>query len=290
MFDLGFLLIVVVVALVIAGATSGRRTVFGRVDRPQDLGGLYGPDQGFGGPLGPGSYGAQPQLGAHPGTWEQPQQGPWGMNAGGWGGAMMDPPLSAEARGAVDSDITKFGDELRDLDLDVVGFDLTEEAQAEYSTALDAYENAKQALQQATLSSDVTAITHILEEGRFAMASVKARAHGKPVPERRPPCFFDPAHGPSVGNVSWSPDGGVARDVPACALDTARVRSGSNPHIRMVGQGAGMGMVPYWQDAQFAPYARGYYQSYGFDPVVRGMATGALMFGGLSLLMGFLDD
>lgn len=48
--------------------------------------------------------------------------------------------------------------------------------------------------------------------------------------------------------------------------------------------------VPYWQDQGHAAYARGYYEPYGLDPVVQGLAKGALMFGGFSLLMGLLDD
>ena len=197
-------------------------------------------------------------------------------------------PIGDAARTSLDTDITRFGDELRDLDLDVVGIELSEEAQTNYSEALDAYENAKQAMNQARYESDAIAIAHILEEGRYAMACVKSHAQGKPMPERRPPCFFDPAHGPSAKNVTWAPPGGAPREVPACALDAARVTSGSDPHIRMVQQG--YQAVPYWQDQGHAAYARGYYEPYGLDPVVQGLAKGALLFGGFSLLMGLLDD
>ena len=44
-----------------------------------------------------------------------------------------------------------------------------------------------------------------------------------PLPAKRPPCFFNPAHGPSSQNVEWAPPGGVARDVPACPADAERV-------------------------------------------------------------------
>ena len=107
-------------------------------------------------------------------------------------------------------------------------------------------------------------------------------------PRSGPPCFFDPAHGPSTRNVTWAPPGGAPREVPACALDAARVTSGADPHIRMVQQG--YQAVPYWQDQGHAAYARGYYEPYGLDPVVQGLAKGALLFGGFSLLMGLLDD
>jgi len=213
---------------------------------------------------------------------QQPQQ----LNAGPV--RYGETPIGDAARTSLDADITRFGDELRDLDLDVVGIELSEEAQTNYSEALDAYENAKQAMNQARYESDAIAIAHILEEGRYAMACVKSHAQGKPMPERRPPCFFDPAHGPSAKNVTWAPPGGAPREVPACALDAARVTSGSDPHIRMVQQG--YQAMPYWQDQGHAAYARGYYEPYGLDPVVQGLAKGALMFGGFSLLMGLLDD
>ena len=191
---------------------------------------------------------------------QQPQQ----LNAGPV--RYGETPIGDAARTSLDADITRFGDELRDLDLDVVGIELSEEAQTNYSEALDAYENAKQAMNQARDESDAIAIAHILEEGRYAMACVKSHAQGKPMPERRPPCFFDPAHGPSAKNVTWAPPGGAPREVPACALDAARVTSGSDPHIRMVQQG--YQAVPYWQDQGHAAYARGYYEPYGLEPVV----------------------
>ena len=197
-------------------------------------------------------------------------------------------PIGDAARASLDSDITRFGDELRELDMDVVGLELNAEAQANYTEALDAYENAKQAMNQARYESDATAIAHILEEGRYAIACVKSRAQGEPLPERRPPCFFDPSHGPSTRNVTWAPAGGTPREVPACALDAARISSGTTPHIRMVQQG--YQTIPYWEDQAHAAYTRGYYQQYGLDPAVRGLAQGALMLGGFSLLMGLFHD
>ncbi|MFV0429438.1 MAG: hypothetical protein ACK5KO_08435 [Arachnia sp.] len=198
------------------------------------------------------------------------------------------PEISDASREALDRDITAYGDELRDLDLTVVGRELSAAAQADYTSALDRYEQAKQALHQARLESDTAAIAHVLDEGRYAIACVEARADGRAVPERRAPCFFDPAHGPSIRDVNWSPDGGVARQVPACALDAARIESGSAPSIRMVPQQGAM--VPYWQDPRQSSWAQGYYQPYGQDPAVRGLAQGALMIGGFSLLFGMLDD
>ena len=211
------------------------------------------------------------------------------LTSGGYPAPGLEPRMTDAARASLDADITRFGDELRELDLDVVGYDLDQTSQARYTEALDAYENAKQAMNMAQLASDATAVAHILEEGRYAMACVRAGARGEPVPERRPPCFFDPSHGPSTRNVMWTPDGGTTREVPACVLDAARVTSGANPHIRMVQQG--YQAVPYWQDQGHAAYARGYYEPYlGTGQMVDGVVKGALLFGGFSLLMGLLDD
>lgn len=206
-------------------------------------------------------------------------------------GQMVHPypqPITPGAQQAIDADITTFGDELRDLDLDVVGRDLDDAAEADYSRALDAYDGAKNQLAQARTSEDIRRIAEILEDGRYAIACVKARAHGQPVPEHRPPCFFDPAHGVSVANVSWAPPGGAPREVPACAADAQRIRTGNDPSIRMVPQAHGQ--VPYWEDQQHAAWAQGYYGRYGQDPTLRTITQGALMIGGFSLLMGLLDD
>ncbi|NHB85657.1 hypothetical protein G7085_16515 [Tessaracoccus sp. HDW20] len=78
------------------------------------------------------------------------------------------------------------------------------------------------------------------------------------------------------------------REVPACAADAQRVRTGNDPSIRMVY--AGQRQVPYWEDAQQSAWAQGYYGRYGGDPALRTITHGALMIGGFSLLMGLLDD
>ncbi len=197
-------------------------------------------------------------------------------------------PMSQGSREAIDRDITSFGEELRDLDLEVVGMPLDEATQADYTSALDAYDGAKQQLATAQSNADVKRIAEIMEGGRYSVACVRARVKGEAVPEHRPPCFFDPSHGVSVANVSWAPPGGAARDVPACAADAQRIRTGNDPSIRMVY--AGQRQVPYWEDQQHAAWAQGYYGRYGGDPALRTITHGALMIGGFSLLMGLLDD
>ena len=101
-----------------------------------------------------------------------------------------------------------------------------------------------------------------LEEGRWAMASAKARMAGEEPPERRPPCFFDPRHGPSTRDVLWSPPYGQPREVPACEADALRVEQGEEPAPREIEWGGRR--VPYWQaGAAYAPYAGGYFGGFG---------------------------
>jgi hypothetical protein len=90
------------------------------------------------------------------------------------------------------------------------------------------------------------------------MASAKARLAGEEPPERRPPCFFDPRHGPSVRDVEWAPPGGELRPVPACAADALRVEEGEEPESREVL--AGGRRTPYWNAGPaYGPWAGGFY-------------------------------
>lgn len=183
----------------------------------------------------------------------------------------------APVRRLVDEDVTALGVELQELDLDMAGRPLDAGANSDYQRALDAYESAKVAATQITAPEQVKHVTEILEDGRYAMACVRARVEGKPLPTRRPPCFFDPRHGLSVEDVSWVPPGGARREVPACALDAERVRAGAEPDVRKVMVGAQR--VPYWQGGKaYAPYAAGYYG--GFGPM-QWMFMGMMFSGGL---------
>ena len=188
-------------------------------------------------------------------------------------------------------DITALGEELQSLDLDLAGRELDPGANADYQRALDAYESAKTAGERISQPDDIRHVTEILEDGRYAMACVRARVAGEPLPTRRPPCFFDPRHGLSVTDVSWAPAGGAPRDVPACALDAERVRAGAEPDVRQVMVGAQR--VPYWQGGHaYQPYAAGYFGRTGvMDMMFMGMMFGGLGgFDGLGDGIGALGD
>ena len=115
-------------------------------------------------------------------------------------GRALETQLATSKR-AADEDVTKFGEELQRLDSDVAGHALDEPMQQDYQRALDAYDNAKMSLDAVTKPEEIRHVTEILEDGRYAVACVKARIAGEPLPAKRPPCFFNPAHGPSSQDV-----------------------------------------------------------------------------------------
>lgn len=159
-------------------------------------------------------------------------------------------------------DVTKLGEDLTELDLELTGHTLEPGENADYQRALDSYESAKTAADTMARPEDVKHVTEIIEDARYAMACVRARVAGQPLPARRPPCFFDPRHGLSVEDVPYTPPGGAQRDVPACALDAERVKAGAEPDIRKVMVGSQR--VPYWQGGRaYQHYAMGYFGAFG---------------------------
>jgi hypothetical protein len=198
--------------------------------------------------------------------------------------AELENTLSTSKR-AADEDVTKFGEELQRLDVDVAGHPLDEPMQQDYQRALDAYENAKMSLDAVTKPDEIKHVTEILEDGRYGVACVKARVAGEPLPAKRPPCFFNPAHGPSSRDVEWAPAGGALRSVPACPADAERVLAGADPYIRTVQVGAQR--VPYWEGGQaYAPWAQGYYSRWSGSDMLSGVLIGSFLFGGMGNVFG----
>ena len=188
-----------------------------------------------------------------------------------------------------EEDVTALGVELQDLDIDMAGTELGAGENADYQRALDAYESSKVAAASMSKPDDIRHVTEILEDGRYAMACVRARVDGRPLPTRRPPCFFDPRHGMSVVDVAYVPPGGTQRDVPACQLDAERVRAGAEPDIRKVMVGSKR--VPYWQGGRaYQPYAQGYFGGFGpMDWMFMGMMFNG-GFGGLGEGIGAMGE
>jgi hypothetical protein len=178
----------------------------------------------------------------------------------------------ASIRGAVESDITEYGTRVSAVTSSSSDDDAT---RIDLQSALDAYEKSKQAAATMHNPQDAAIVTGALEQGRYALACVDARRTGKPIPERRPPCFVDPRHGPSVADIMWAPVGLAQRDVPVCQVCELTIQRGETPQGLQVSTRTGM--QPYWAAREYAPYAYGYYSPY------HGVMTGVMLgtaFGG----------
>lgn len=168
----------------------------------------------------------------------------------------------AVVRRTVEEDVVAFGEDLQRLGHELPGTRLDEGGRADYKQALDAYDAAKVATDSLTAVDQTRHVAGIVDDGRYAIACVRARVERRQLPQRRPACFFDPRHGQSVEDVAWTPPGGATRDVPACTLDAERVRAGADPASRQVL--VGTQRVPYWEAGRaFGPMALGYFGAFG---------------------------
>lgn len=185
----------------------------------------------------------------------------------------------AEVKETARDDLVLLGEGIRELDLDVEMPGVTAEARTDYETALTMYERADGALDRARDARDLEEVSASVEEGRYAIASAKARLAGNEPPERTPPCFFDPRHGPSARQVEWSPPYGEPRQVPACEADAQRVERGEEPEAREVMVGGRS--TPYWNAGPaYGPWAGGFFG--GFGGLFPGLLLGSMLGGAFS--------
>jgi uncharacterized membrane protein YgcG len=142
-------------------------------------------------------------------------------------------------------------------------------AAEEQGAALSAYERGTMALDAARRPRDMGAVSRAIAEGQYHLACADALAAGRPRPDRRPSCFFDPRHGMSVSDARWTPSaGGLGRDVPACSACAHKLGQGIEPDMRTVeANGASVSYV----NAGFTP---AYWGGFGFGP---GLFTGFLL-------------
>jgi hypothetical protein len=185
-----------------------------------------------------------------------------------------------EAKRNARDDLVALGDDIRALDLEVQMPGVDPQAKADYDHAVARYTEAEERWEAARRPRDLAPVGEALEEGRWAMQSAKARFAGETPPERRPPCFFDPRHGPSTRDVMWSPPFGEERSVPACEADAQRVERGDDPQAREVEWGGRR--VPYWQAGPaYAPFAGGYFGGFG-GGLLPGILIGSMLGGAMA--------
>ncbi|MFG2329196.1 hypothetical protein ACGFMM_06170 [Streptomyces sp. NPDC048604] len=179
-------------------------------------------------------------------------------------------------RVVVDEDITAFGEELERLDFHPSEKGADDAMRADYERSLDAYDKAKSLMGSARHPHDVRPVTEQVADGRFALAVLAARRERRPLPERRPPCFFDPRHGPSTEDRTWSPAGGSSREVPVCSADAARLDAGQDPEARTVETATGR--RPYWEAGPaYGPWAGGYFGGGLLPGLLMGTLLGSML-------------
>jgi len=185
----------------------------------------------------------------------------------------------AELRENVRDDLVALGDDIRALDLDVEMPGVDPRAKADYDRAVAAYDRADALVERARTAEDFEPVGAALEEGRYTMTAAKERLAGREPPERTPPCFFDPRHGPSSREVEWAPYGGAPRMVPACEADAQRVERGEDPEAREVLVGGRR--MPYWSAGpMYAPFAGGLFGGFG-GGLLPGLLMGTMLGGSL---------
>ena len=152
-------------------------------------------------------------------------------------------------RRAARDDLASFTEDARELERR----GLPPAAADAFANALACYERAELAYDRARAPEELAPVTAALAEGRYELAHARAVLEGREAPERRPPCFFDPRHGPAAREVEWE-----SRVVAACEADAERIESGAEPetrHLFVDGR-----LVPHWSaPPAFDAWRRGYY-------------------------------
>ncbi len=148
----------------------------------------------------------------------------------------------------------------------------TEQARSHLRAARLAFSGAQRPQQ-------IELVTAELAAGWRVLAAAAAALDGRRPPSPSPPCFFDPAHGPSDREVSWAPDGADARPVPACAADARRLERGEAPAARQVLLGGRP--TAYWNAPGFyGPWFAGHFG--GADgALAERLLIGTLLGGGM---------
>jgi hypothetical protein len=161
------------------------------------------------------------------------------------------------AQTMADEDTTLLGEQLQRVERPVASMD--DATPLDNQSARDANESAKRAVPRLRSADQVSTVVDTLSTGRYALACVHARIDGRPLPEQRVPCFFNPQHGPSFADVVWTSAVHGTRTVPACTQDAARVARGETPPIRKIRVGSTL--APYWEaGAAYLPYDENYFR------------------------------
>ncbi|HET7355512.1 MAG TPA: hypothetical protein VFJ09_02445 [Nocardioidaceae bacterium] len=157
-------------------------------------------------------------------------------------------------------DLTVLGADLGLLDREVAGVVLDDATRRDLEDAHASYASAQRGAAGIHTTADAGVVATALGEAGYRVACVRARMAGEEPPGRRPPCFFDPRHGPSSDTVMWTDPVHGTRTVPACAHDAAVVAEGRSPSTRTVQ--VGTRQLAYWEAGEpSAAYYQGWFST-----------------------------
>ena len=173
----------------------------------------------------------------------------------------------AEAKGAAQEDLDALADDLRNLNVDLQAEEAGKpQAVNQYTRAYELLERAEVAFDQARSPGDLARVSSAIESGRYSMAAARAMFERRDPPRRRPPCFFDTRHGPSVHDAGWEPPYGPPRPVPACQACMRQIANGVQPQPRRIR--AGLRRVPFYDaPPHFESWFGGYFGGAAADLV-----------------------
>ena len=173
----------------------------------------------------------------------------------------------SEAKAAAQEDLDALADDLRNLNVDLQADEADNpQGVSQYTRAYEQLERAGQAFEQASSPADLAPVSSAVESGRYSMSAARALFERRDPPRRRPPCFFDTRHGPSVNDIGWEPPYGPPRPVPACAACMGQVVAGNQPQPRRVR--AGLRRVPFYEaPPHFESWFGGYFGGAAADLV-----------------------
>ena len=157
----------------------------------------------------------------------------------------------ATGKAVAQEDLLALADDIRALDLDVEMPDADRDAKEHYGRAVDAYERADRAFDTARRPQDLAAVSSALEEGRYEMASAKARWRAASAPRAPAAVLLRPSPRTVRAGRPLGAAGGEPRQVPACAADAVRIEEGSDPEQREVHVGGRT--VPYYGVPAWCP-------------------------------------
>jgi hypothetical protein len=202
-----------------------------------------------------------------------------GSGAPGSAGSEAAERAFAEALDVARADLAAVADEVGVIDVDVQSPTAPPRAGDHFDEALRSFMLAGEQLERAQRPADLVAVGEAFERAQYELACVRALLDGADAPARTAPCLFDPRHGPSVAEASWSPgatgpgDRGGARLVPACAADAQRLADGTAPGVRIVSVGARQ--TPYWDvPVLHGALLVGYYDRFGGAQRLTGLLRG----------------